>query len=209
MALATGFFVLMHRYTGQTDIILGMPSAARTPETEGIMGYFLNLLPVRVDLSGNPSFREMLRRVRASVVDALDHGTVPFLRLLDEIRPATDLSRNPLFQIMISLEPPMPNLDPAWDLTQANVSSGSTKLDMYLNLDARPDGLMAPIMYNPDLLKPATVRRMFADWQRILEAGISNPDLAIAELPLTRAELATPQTKSTLTQRLLQGWLKR
>ena len=216
MALAAGFFTLMHRYTGQTDLILGMPTAARTPETEGIMGYFLNLLPVRVDLSGNPTFREMLHRVRASVLDALEHGSVPLLRLLEEVRPARDDSRNPIFQIMISLEPPMPPIDQAWDLTQASVSSGSTKMDMYLNLDTRPDGLMAPIMYNPDLLEAATVRRMFADWQSILANGVETPDAPIASLPLPQpAAEPKPQrilnsgvAKPSLGGRLF-GWLKR
>jgi hypothetical protein len=185
MALAAGFYVLLHRYTGQTDITLGTPAASRTTENERIMGYFLNLMPVRVDLSGNPSFAEALQRVRTSVLDALEHGSVPLLRLLREIRPAYDPSRNPLFQIMISLEPPpVPSMDPAWDLTQSGASSGSTKMDMYLNLDTRPDGLMSPIMYNPDLLDPADVRQMFADWRVLLEGAIANPDCPISDLPL-------------------------
>jgi len=194
MALAAGFFTLMHRYTGQTDLILGTPTAARSPETEGIMGYFLNLLPIRVNLSGNPTHRQVLHRTKAAVLDALEHGQVPLLKLLEAVRPKRDDSRNPLFQIMISLEPPMPPIDPAWDLTQASASSGSTKMDMYLNLDTRPDGLMAPIMYNPDLLAAATVRKMFHDWQSILEAAAANPQETIA--------------KPTLATRF-KGWLKR
>ena len=218
MALAAGFFTLMQRYTGQTDLILGMPSASRSPETEGIMGYFLNLLPLRVDLAGNPSFRQVLLCVRGSVVDALEHGSVPLLRLLEEVRPARDESRNPIFQIMISLEPPMPAIEPAWDLTQAGVSSGSTKMDMYLNLDTRPDGLMAPIMYNPDLLEAATVRRMFADWQAILSAGVETPDAPIASLPLPKPPAALPEPPTVTSNHVakpsslrgkLLGWLKR
>ena len=208
MALAAGFFTLMHLYTGETDIILGMPTAARSRETEGIMGYFLNLLPVRVDLSHNPTNREVLRRVRAAVLDALEHGQVPLLKLLEAVRPKRDDSRNPLFQIMISLEPPMAPVDPAWDLTQASVSSGSTKMDMYLNLDTRPDGLMAPIMYNPDLLESATVRRMFDDWQSVLQAAASSPDCPIAELVLNKKEIPTAIEKPTFAGRL-KGWLKR
>jgi hypothetical protein len=198
MALATGLFVLLHRYTGQTDITLGTPTASRTPDNEHIMGYFLNMMPLRVDLSGSPTFLEALHRVRTSVLDALQHGSVPLLRLLREIRPPHDPSRNPLFQIMISLEPPMPPVDAAWDLTQSGASSGSTKMDMYLNLDMRPDGLMAPIMYNPDLLDAAGVRRMFADWRALLEAAISRPDCPIAELPLP--------AKRTVRERIRQ-WL--
>lgn len=218
MALAAGFFSLMHRYTGQTDLILGMTSAARSPETEGVMGYFLNLLPIRVDLSGDPAFGDVLSRVRSAVLDALDHGSVPLLALLKELRaannPVRDDSRNPLFQIMLSLEPPMPPIDPAWDLTQSGVSSGSTKLDMYLNLDTRPDGLMAPIMYNPDLLDASDVRRMFGHWQAILSAGADDPALPIASIPLPEPKPeAKPAAAETNTRRglgaKLLGWLKR
>jgi non-ribosomal peptide synthetase component F len=205
MALAAGFFTLLHRYTGQTDLILGMPAAGRSPETESIMGYFLNLLPVRVDLAGNPGFREVLRRVRFEVVDALEHGSVPLMRLLREVRPPWDPSRNPLFQIMISLEPPMPAIDRAWDLTQSAVSSGSTKMDMYLNLDTRPDGLMAPIMYNPDLFDAATVRRVFADWRSILEDGVANPDLPVVKLGLSDLK---PKPPGRLIAWLTRGKLR-
>jgi hypothetical protein len=204
MALAAGFFTLLHRYTGQTDLILGMPYAARTPETERISGYFLNLLPIRVDLTGNPTFEQTLHRVRSTVLDALEHGSVPLLKLLEEIKPPHDPSRNPLFQIMMSLEPPASPTDPAWDLTQAKVSSGSTKMDMYLNLDTRPDGLMAPIMYNPDLFDPSTIRRMFEDWCAILASGTKAPDTPISQLELA----AQPEPQPKPRKRLLH-WFKK
>jgi non-ribosomal peptide synthetase component F len=199
MALAAGFFVLMHRYTGQTDITLGTPTASRTPETNHMMGYFLNMMPVRVDLSGNPSFAEVLTRVRTGYLDALHHGSVPLLRLLREIRPAYDPSRNPLFQIMISLQPPATSPDPAWDLTQSTASSGGTKMDMYVNMEMRPDGLQAPIAYNPDLLDAADVHRMFQDWIALLEGAVASPSMPISELPVapsTKEERGTPQRES-------------
>ncbi len=184
MALATGFYLLLHKYTGQTDIILGTPVGSRSLDTGRIMGYMLNMVPVRVDLSGNPSFNEALQRVKTSFLDALQHSSVPLLRLLREIRPAYDPSRNPLFQIMISIEPPAPPVDDAWDLTQSGACSGSTKMDMYLNFETRPGGLNSPILYNPDLQGAADVRRMFSDWQALLEAAIADPDHAISNLPL-------------------------
>jgi hypothetical protein len=184
MALATGFFIILHRYTGQTDITLGSPTASRPADAGHVMGNFQNTMPVRVDLSGNPTYSEALLRVRASVLDALQHCSVPMLDLVRQIRPAYDLSRNPLFQIMMSLEPPMEAVDPAWDLTQATATSGRAKMDMYLNMDARPHTVMAPIIYNPDLFDPADVRSMFADWRAILEGAIARPETRIAELPL-------------------------
>lgn len=184
MALATGFFIVLNRYTGQTDITLGSPTASRPADGGHIMGNFQNTMPVRVDLSGNPTYSEALRRVRASVLDALQHGSVPILSLVREIRPAFDLSRNPLFQIMMSLEPPMASIDPSWDLTQSTATSGRAKMDMYLNMDARPHTVMAPIIYNPDLFEPTDVQRMFADWRAILEGAIARPESPIAEIPL-------------------------
>jgi hypothetical protein len=129
------------------------------------------------------------------------------MRLLREVRPPWDPSRNPLFQIMISLEPPMPRIDAAWDLTQSAVSSGSTKMDMYLNLDTRPDGLLAPIMYNPDLFDVPTVRRMFADWRSILESGIANPELPVSKLGLSA--LPDPTPLKAKQQGRLMAWLTR
>lgn len=201
MALATGFFVLLHRYTGQTDIILGTPVGSRSPGTERIMGYLLNMVPVRVDLSGNPSFNEALQRVKTSFLDTLQHSSVPLLRLLREIRPAYDPSRNPLFQMMISIEPPTPPVDDAWDLTQSGACSGSTKMDMYLNFETRPDGLISPILYNPDLQDPADVRHMFSDWRALLEAAIADPTCAIANLRLPVSPVE-PAPKTGLWNRI-------
>ncbi len=184
MALATGFFIVLNRYTGQTDITLGSPTASRPADAGHVMGNFQNTMPVRVDLSGDPTYSELLHRVRASVLDALQHGSVPILNLLREIRPPYDLSRNPLFQIMTSLEPPMQALDPSWDLTQSTASSGRAKMDMYLNMDARAHTVMAPIIYNPDLFDAADVRKMFADWRAVLEGAIARPETPIAEIPL-------------------------
>lgn len=206
MALATGFFIVLNRYTGQTDITLGSPTASRPADAGHVMGNFQNTMPVRVNLSGNPTYSETLRRVRASVLDALQHGSVPILNLVREIRPPYDLSRNPLFQIMMSLEPPMQALDPSWDLTQSVATSGRAKMDMYLNMDARPHTVMAPIIYNPDLFDPTGVRRMFADWSAVLEGAIARPESPIAEIPL--AKLVEDPPKTTLPS-CIRRWFGR
>jgi non-ribosomal peptide synthetase component F len=118
------------------------------------------------------------------LLDALQHGSVPLLSLLREIRAAYDPSRNPLFQMMISLQPPMSPIDAAWDLTQSAASSSSAKMDLYLNLETRPDGLRVSFVHNPDLLDPAGLQRMFADWRALLEGAAARPDCRIAELPM-------------------------
>ena len=188
MALTAGLVALLHRYTGQQDIILGTPSANRTAETEGMFGYFINMLPLRFDLSGSPSYRELLRRTRRVVAEALSHGKIPLLRLLKEVKIPMDLSRNPLFQIVMTLEPvTAPHLS-GWDLTQAEVSSGSAKLDLEFRLELRNDGITAPIVYNPDLIEPAMVVQAFRHWETLLRAAVADPDRPIARLPLLTHE---------------------
>lgn len=185
MTMVAGLAALLHRYTGQEDIAVGTLTAARKrPEIEGLLGYFLNPLVLRTDVSGNPTFRELLARVRETVLGALTHEDVPFPELVKELQPDRDLSRNPLFQIMISLEPSFPGIDSGWDLTQADVTSGASKLDLYLDLDDRTDGIIGPVTYNPDLFEPDTITRMLGHWRTLLAAAAADPGQRIGELPL-------------------------
>lgn len=219
MALTAGFVALLHRYTGQEDMILGSPAANRTTETRGMFGYFINMLPMRFDVSGSPSFRELLGRVRRVVAEALTHGNVPFLRLLRELKIAPDLSRNPLFQIMMTLEPMKAGLHGQWDLTQAEVSCGSAKVDLDLSLEAGPDGVMAPLMYNPDLLERAEMIQTFRHWETLLRGAVENPDQPIARLPVLTAEEELQigtlwnQTRQPYPEgcfpELFEGWVRR
>ncbi len=203
ICMVAGLAALLHRYTGQDDIAIGTLSANRKrAEIEKLLGYFLNPLVLRIDVSGNPSFRELLGRVREVVFGALAHDGVPFQRLVKELQSERDLSRNPLFQIMISLEPSLPALAPGWDLAEADVSSGASKLDLYIDLDERPDGIIGPITYNPDLFDAATITRMVAHWQTLLEGAVADPDSRVATLPvLTGAERNELLVKSNETRR--------
>jgi amino acid adenylation domain-containing protein len=185
MTLLAGFAVLMNRYTSQEDVIVGTVSANRKrPETESMLGYFLNPLPLRTDASGDPKFRELLARVRQVVSGALSNDDVPFEQLVKQFHKGRDLSRNPLFQVVVSLEPAMPSLGPGWDMVLGATPTGASKLDLYINFDERRDGLMAAITYNPDLFEDETIARMVAHWQTVLEAAVANPDTRISQLPL-------------------------
>ncbi|PYU05408.1 MAG: hypothetical protein DMG33_11100, partial [Acidobacteria bacterium] len=122
MTLLAGFVALLHRYTGQQDITVGSTTAGRKrAEVEPLLGCFINPLALRIDLSGNPIFRELLSRVRGVVLDALAHEDVPFPYVVRELRHRPDPSRNPLFQVILSQQPQMPSIASGWDLVTGEI----------------------------------------------------------------------------------------
>lgn len=185
MTLLAGLAALLHRYTGQDDIILGSFSAGRKlAELEPLLGYFVNPLPLRVNLSGNPTFRELQSRVRGVVLDALAHEDVPFVHVVKEIQHRPDPTRNPLFQVVISQQPKLPNIVPGWELVTEEICNGGSKLDLVVVVDDRGDSVFGPIIYNPDLFDDATITRMIGHWQTLLTAAAAAPESHIADLPL-------------------------
>jgi amino acid adenylation domain-containing protein len=184
MLLAT-FAALLGRYSGQNDFSIGSVTAGRDrPETTALLGYFLNTVVLRADLSGDPSFRELLRRMREVALAAMEHDDIPFGLLLQELNVSRNLSRNPLFQVMFSLEPPMPEVDSAWCLTQMDIDTGATKYDLYLELDERQDEILARFHYSTDLFDTATVTRMAEHWMNLVAGAASDPELRVSQLPL-------------------------
>ncbi|HET7208165.1 MAG TPA: condensation domain-containing protein, partial [Terriglobales bacterium] len=185
MTLVAGLGALLHRYTGQDDLILGTPTAGRSmPQLEHALGYFLNFLPLRIDLSGNPTFRETLGRVRNTVFDALSCDDVPFTTLVEKLRPAADPSRNPFFQVAISLEPAITFAASGWSATQSDVPTGASKLDLYIDVDETPNGIAGPVAYNPDIFDAGTIARLVGHWRTLLGAAVADPDRKISELPI-------------------------
>ncbi|PYX45925.1 MAG: non-ribosomal peptide synthetase, partial [Acidobacteria bacterium] len=189
MILVAGLSALLYRYTGQQDILLGAPTAGRKlAEVQGMLGYFLNVLPLRIDLTGNPSFRELLRRVRETILEALSNQDVPFAQLIEKLAPRLDPSRNPLFQIAISLEPPVAVTDVGWSATQSDIPTGASKLDLYIDLDETRDSIVGPVTYNPDLFEDSTIRSMIAHWRMLLESAADDPECRLSELPILTAD---------------------
>jgi amino acid adenylation domain-containing protein len=190
ITLLAAFNTLLYRYSGQDDLLVGTATAGRNRvELESLIGFFLNTVVLRTNVSGNPSFRELLKRVRQVTVEALSHDDVPFEHLVKELQPKRDLSHNPLFQVLFSLEPPLQTLDSGWKLTQMDVETGAAKFDLYLELDDRPEGLIGRFTYSTDLFDGPTIARMVQHWQKLLEGVVANPGLRLAELPLlTNAE---------------------
>ena len=172
MALLAAFKVLLYRYSGQEDVLVGSNTAGRRyPGSEKLLGYFLNTVPLRTDLSGDPTFRELLDRVRGVTLEAISHDEVPLDQLVPNLQPQRDPQRNPLFQILFSLEPPLAPVSPEWDLTCIEVETGATKFELCMVLDDRPEGLLCRLIYNTALFDAEQSRRMAGHWQTLLESG--------------------------------------
>jgi amino acid adenylation domain-containing protein len=187
MTLLGAFDVLLFRHSGQTDLCVGTPVAnRRRVELEGLIGFFVNTLVMRVDLSGDPSFVELLRRVRARALGAQANQDLPFERLVEELRPERDMSRGPLFQAMFILQnAPSRALGLAGLRIDAfAMESGTAKFDLTLQASESEDGLLFSLEYATALFDAATIERMARRFQLLLEGIAAAPERRLSELPL-------------------------
>lgn len=179
--------VLLYRYTGQQDILIGSPIANRNQlNTEDLIGCFVNTIVLRTDLSGQPSFAELLKRVSETTVEAYANQDMPFERLVEEVQADRDLSRTPLFQVMLSLRKDLStclNL-PGVNLTQFETDNGTTKFDLSLHLQESNDRVSGWIEYNTDLFDASRIVRMASHFEHALEAIVADPACAISVLPI-------------------------
>lgn len=193
MTLLTAFYTLLHRYSGQDDILVGTPVANRNaPELEHLIGVFINTLVLRADLSGAPSFRELIRRVRDMSLEAYAHQYLPFEQLVEALRPKRDLSRTPLFQVVFNLQnSPLPQLEmPGLDLCFLDLHRGVSQFDLTLMMSRSGGQYCGTVEFKDDLFEPATIARMFQSFQMLLEYAIVQPDCPVSRLPLVgQAEL--------------------
>ncbi|MHC5767665.1 MAG: amino acid adenylation domain-containing protein [Nostoc sp.] len=200
MTLLTAFKTLLYRYTGQTDIVVGSPLASRNrAEVESLIGFFVNVLVLRTDLSGDLSFQELLAQVKSTALEAYIHQDLPFEKLVEEIQPNRDLSYNPLFQVMFVLQN-VPISNPR--LSDVSVTcqegyNGTSKFDLTLFMEDDEQGLVATCEYNTDLFNADTIARMLLHFQTLLESIVSNPEQRISDL-----QLLTPSE----VQQLLVDW---
>jgi amino acid adenylation domain-containing protein len=191
MLLLAAFKTLMHRYTGQEDILIGGPvDGRRRPEFAPLMGFFLHTVVMRSRPTGDLTFRDYLAQVKDSVLGALAASDIPFDQLVRDLQPRRDVSRHPLFQVMFASERPAVALesDPRWDLTRMDVSSGTSKADLYVGLDERPEGITGRFLYNTDIFDASTIRRMAGHWMTLLEGILKDPGAKLADLPLLTEE---------------------
>jgi amino acid adenylation domain-containing protein len=198
MCLLASIQVLLVRYTDQEDIAVGSPLSHRSrPALERTLGCIMNVLVLRTNLAGNPGFREVLHRVKAVTLAALAHQDVAFERLVSELQPERDSSRNPLYQIAVSLQSAPLVREPVADLhwEPVIIDPGIAKVDFEFALIEFPDHLEGYIQYNTELLTQERMEQMALHWQRLLTNACVHPDLPIFSLPLFSPEE---------TERLLQ-----
>ena len=187
MLLLAAFKTLLHRYTGQTDVLVGTPIANRNQaEVKGLIGFFVNTLVLRTDLSGELSFRSLLSRVREVTLDAYAHQELPFEKLVEALQPERSLSYTPLFQVMFVLQNvPMQTLNlPGLQVERIEVESGAAQFDLTLELTETEQGLQAALSYSTDLFEAATLTRLQGHFQSLLESIVIDPTQPLAQLPL-------------------------
>jgi non-ribosomal peptide synthetase component F len=196
MTLLALFKVLIHHYAKRPDIVLGTPIANRNrAETEGLIGFFVNMLVTRTDLSGNPSFPELLNRVQEVALGAYAHQDVPFEKLVEELRPERDLSYNPLFQVSFVLQnAPLSTLElDGLVISQVEKAKEIAIFDLLLEVAETPQGMRGTFTYSTDLWDAPAIEHMATLYETLLGkvANNSNPDLSEMEAAL--CELDTQQ----------------
>jgi amino acid adenylation domain-containing protein len=189
MTLLTAFHTLLHRYTGHTDLVVGTPIAGRTHvDMEGLVGLFANTLVIRADLSGNPSFREALRRMRTTAINAFEHQDLPFEKLVEALHPERDHRHNPLFQVMFAYQN-LPNdgpeeLFPGLSVSTVEVTKPTAKFDLTVYVTESGPGLSMTWQYNTDLFDESRIARMAGHFRTLLDAIVAAPEAALSDLPL-------------------------
>ncbi|MFJ7640435.1 amino acid adenylation domain-containing protein [Peribacillus sp. NPDC097225] len=206
MVLQAGLATLLTRLGAGTDIPIGSPIAGRSDDAlSEIVGLFINTLVLRTDTSGDPTFRELLERVRNVDLQAYEHQDLPFERLVEELNPPRSRSRHPLFQIMLALQnTPEPKLElPSIHSNLELYSVGTSKFDMTIEIremhddTGKPDGMSGFLEYSADLYKPETIERMLNRFVRVLEGAVMDPDQTIGRL-----EILEPKER----QEILVDW---
>ena len=185
MTLVAAFQCLLFRYSSQQDLVLGTVTSGRTlAGTESLLGFFVNTLVLRTDLSGNPTFSELLGRVREVVLQAHSHQEMPFDCLVKELQPERIPGQNPLFQVLISLDPAITLSSPSWIPSPIAVHTDTSKFDLSLELSDHLGGIDCSFEFSTDLFDEATIVRMASHWQTLLQGIVTNPSQHLADLPL-------------------------
>ncbi|MBN3897507.1 MAG: amino acid adenylation domain-containing protein [Nostoc sp. NOS(2021)] len=186
MLLLAAFQTFLYRYTGQDDILVGSPVANRNHnEIKGLIGFFVNTLVLRTSLSGNPSFQQLLNRVRKVALEAYTHQDIPFDQLVRALQPERNVSYTPVFQVMFDFRnaPPLPEM-PNLTVSQFQVENETAQFDLSLSVEITESGMMMSFEYNTDLFNGTTIAQMLEHFQNLLFGIVANPQARLSDLPL-------------------------
>ncbi len=197
MVLLAAFKAMLHRYTQQSDIIVGSPVASREDlASESIIGFFANTLVMRTDLSGNPDFRTLVKRVGETTREAHAHASVPFERLVEELHPGRDTRRSPIFQIAFVTPVPFP----PWTMgglecSPAAIDTGTSKFDLTLSISLNPHEIPGFLEYSTDLFDASTIHQLLNHFTSLLLSAVQHPTTPLSKLPM----LSEAETQRWLT----------
>jgi amino acid adenylation domain-containing protein len=200
MTLLATFGVLLARYTGRDDVVVGSPTAGRRDvEMENLIGFFVNTVVLRTDVSGDPTFRELVERVREVTLSAYGHQEVPFEKLIADLHVPRSLSHAPLFQVMFILQnAPKQRLElPGLTLDEIEFDPGTAKFDLTVDMAEVDEGLSCAFEYSTDLFEASTITRMLGHFRSLLEAAAADPAQRLSALPMLEA---------AERRRLLDAW---
>ncbi|GAA2553672.1 hypothetical protein GCM10010435_25080 [Winogradskya consettensis] len=186
MTLLAAFQAVLGRWSGGDDIVVSSGPASRTPQVENLIGYFASLVLLRTSLAGDPTFAELVGRVRHTVLDVFEHQDLPFERLVEELAPQRDLSHNPLTQVMFLVQNapmPVPALD-GLEVSTVPVDRGAAQVDVSMQLWEAPDRFEGHIEYSTDLFDAATIERLIDGFGTLLAAATGDPGTRLSELPV-------------------------
>jgi amino acid adenylation domain-containing protein len=186
MTLMAGFHALLWRYTGQNDILVGTPIAGRgRVELEPMIGFFVNMIPIRTAFGSAPTFRTLVNQVRDSALAAYTHQDLPFDKLVEELQPKRSPGRNPIFQAILAFQNAAPQATVAkWSLPAGMPVSADIKFDLEVHLRDTPNGVMGSFVYSPELFEPAFIAKMVHHFQQLFEKAMVEPDSELSTLSL-------------------------
>ena len=209
MTLLAAFSVLLHRHSGQDDVIVGTNIANRNrTELEKLIGFFVNMLPLRTQCADNPSFRQFLRRVREVTLGAYAHQDLPFDKLVEEVRPERTLTHTPIFQVVFSLQnaPSESARNTLLEMERVPVDRGTAKFDLVLNMWKSERRLQGSLEFNLDLFEPSTIARMLRHFEKLLDSIVDQPDARLDELEMLSEDEQTLVASATQVEELHQGF---
>lgn len=177
---------LLHKYTGQMQIVIGTlsPSGRKQVAFQKLPGYFLNPVPLKADLSRNPPFQKLLGQMRRVILEAITNDGVTLEMIAQRLRMKVDPARHPFFTIALSVAPEAVKLPGGWEMTYMDVESGGARWDLYVEMSDRVEGMLGRAQYNPDLFSPAEIEKFVEDFRKLLAACISNLESPVLDIPV-------------------------